>query len=563
MTKIVSIALLFLFTGIEAQNTIPIPDTLVGSNISLTMHNDSMVILPGKKTQTIAYNSGFNFLGPTLIFNKWQTVNAGVINQIGDTTTLHWHGLHVSAANDGGPHTEIMNGMTWSPSFSILNNAAMYWYHPHFHRKTAAQAIKGASGMIIIRDSAEAALNLPRRYGVDDIPVIVKCVQLDSNNQFMPLGMEDSTLLVNGVTDPQYGLPAQVVRLRLINVSGERTFNFGFTANKSFYVIGGDGGLLNAPVLVTRKWLSPGERAEVLLDLTGMGGQTIYLMSYASELPMGVQGGPTMPMGGGPPMDSPLNGIDYNILQLNIIPQTANPVTSIPSSLINQTPLIASQANVARYINFTADSATVMDGPFYFNDSTFDMMRIDYQIPLNNIEIWSLTNQTMVAHPFHIHDVQFYVLDRDGNLPPPDERGLKDVVFVQPNETVRFITQFTDFVDSIIPYMYHCHLFMHEDDGMMGQFVVMPQGWVGMNEGHVFDADIKVYPNPARNLVHLILTEPKKLRVNIYNSIGKLVYSNLLNGKEHSIDLNCLTKGLYVMTLSDGIRRINKKLIID
>src|SRR6185312_14212198 len=215
----------------------------------------------------------------------------------------------------------------------ILNNAAMYWYHPHFMGKTAEQAIKGASGLIIVRDSAEAALTLPRKYGIDDVPLIVKCLQLDSNNQFMPRGMEDSTLLVNGVTNAQYSLPAQVVRLRLLNGSGERTFNFGFTANKQFYVIGSDGGLLNAPVGVTRIRLSPGERADVLVNLSGMNGQTIYLMSYASELPSGVQGGPTMPMPpGSPPMDSPLNGKDFSILKLNIVAQTTNPVTTIPTT---------------------------------------------------------------------------------------------------------------------------------------------------------------------------------------------------------------------------------------
>jgi blue copper oxidase len=464
-----------------AQNTLPIPDTLSGTNISLTMHTDSMQILSGKKTKTLAFNT-HNFLGPTLILNKGQQVNMSVTNQIGDTTTVHWHGLHVPSKMDGGPHTLIMNGSTWNPSFKIMNNAAMYWYHPHFMGKTAEQAIKGASGLIIIRDSAEAALALPRKYGVDDIPLIVKCLQLDSNNQFLPRGMVDSTLLVNGVTKAQYNLPAQVVRLRLLNGSGERTFNFGFTGNKSFYVIGNDGGLLNVPVSVTRIRLSPGERVEVLINLSGMNGQTIYLMSYASELPSGVQGGPTMIMPvGSPPMNSSLNGIDFNVLKLNVTTQTTNPITVIPTTLVPVTPYPSTQASLNRNISFTADSFMVMDGPFYFNGLSFDMMRIDYKIPLNQTEIWTLMDSTMVAHPFHLHDAQFFILDRDGNWPPPEERGWKDVVLVQPNETVRIIMKFTDFTDSIVPFMFHCHILMHEDDGMMGQFVVMPQSSTGIH----------------------------------------------------------------------------------
>src|SRR6185312_16367338 len=142
--KVLRFSFLLLSLNVIAQNTIPIPDTLVGANISLTMHTDSMSILSGKKTKTLAYNSPFHFLGPTVILNKWQTVNATVTNQIGDTTTLHWHGLHIASKNDGGPHTQILNGASWNPNFTVLNNASMFWYHPHFMGKTAEQAIKGA-----------------------------------------------------------------------------------------------------------------------------------------------------------------------------------------------------------------------------------------------------------------------------------------------------------------------------------------------------------------------------------------------------------------------------------
>ena len=558
MKKLSKLLGLFITLHAFSQNTIPIPDTLTGTTISLLMHTDSMSILPGKKTKTLAFNT-FHFLGPTLILNKWQALSAVITNQIGDTTTLHWHGLHVASKNDGGPHTQILNGASWNPQFTVLNNAAMFWYHPHFMGKTAEQTIKGASGLIIIRDSTESALSIPRKYGVDDIPLIIKCLQLDSNNQFMPRGMQDSTLLVNGVINPQFNLPAQVVRLRLLNGSGERTFNFGFTGNNTFYVIGNDGGLLQVPVLTTRIRLSPGERAEILLDLNGMMGQTIYLMSYASELPMGVQGGPTMHMSSGPPMNSPLNGVDFNILKLNISAQTSNPIITIPSTLVPVTPYAASQAGIIRNITFTADSMTVMDGPFYFNGLSFDMMRIDYKIPLNQTEIWTLMDSTMVAHPFHVHDVQFFILDRDGNSPPPEERGWKDIVLVQPNETVRIIMKFTDFTDSVIPYMYHCHILMHEDDGMMGQFVVMPKGWSGIQKIPRVTEDISTYPNPSTG--NFIIETKSAMRSIIYNTSGNKVFDQMVNGKT-TIDISNLAEGVYNMSMISNEGIVNKRLVI-
>ncbi|MBK8614550.1 MAG: multicopper oxidase domain-containing protein [Flavobacteriales bacterium] len=56
----------------------------------------------------------------------------------------------------------------------MKNPAGTYWYHPHPHELTAEQANKGIAGFIIVQDSAEGALPLPRTYGVDDFPVVVQ-----------------------------------------------------------------------------------------------------------------------------------------------------------------------------------------------------------------------------------------------------------------------------------------------------------------------------------------------------------------------------------------------------
>ncbi len=571
MKYLLKISLILISFGISAQTQLAIPDTLVGPNYTLTMHKDSVQFFPvGKKSKTLAFNQ-YHYLGPTLIFNKGSNVNITINNQIGDTTTVHWHGIHLPSKWDGGPHTSILPNGVWNPQFTIMDNAATYWYHPHFHMKTALQAIKGAAGLIIVRDPIEAALALPRKYGVDDFPLVVQCQQYDSNNQSMPLGMQDSTILVNGAKSSNgytvnANFPAQVVRMRILNASGERTFNFGFTANKQFKIIASDGGLLNNPVTVDRIRLSPGERAELLIDLNGMNGQMLHLMSYASELTMGVQGGPTMPMPiGSPPMDSPLNGIDFNIMQITVVPQTVNPITTIPTVLTTNTVYLPSQASITRTIKFTADSLMVMDGPFYFNDSTFDMMRIDYQIPINNIEIWKLVNQTMVGHPFHIHDVQFFVIDRNGNLPSLEESGRKDVVFIPPGDSALFITKFEDFTDTVIPYMYHCHILMHEDGGMMGQFVVRPSA-AGVKNITLNETKISVLPNPAKDYIHINLSEidvSEPLSLKVYDVLGKTIYISTLSQISTVINTSHWSKGLYTFELSQNTRTTHHKIILE
>lgn len=544
----------------NAQHPLFIPDTLSGTTFSLNVHTDSVQFKPGHITHTIGINS-YKYLGPTLILRKGDSVNMTVHNNIGDTTTLHWHGLHVAPKNDGGPQSMIMDGMMWNPGFVVRNNAATYWYHPHMMVKTAEQAIKGDAGLIIVRDDQEGAITLPRTYGVDDFPLVVQSSELDTNNQFMPRGMVDSFVMVNGTDSPMVGMPAQVVRLRLLNASGERTFNFGFTGNRAFHIVASDAGLLQAPVTTTRVRMSPGERYEILLDLSGLSGNTLYLMSYASELPMGVQGGPTMPMPpGSPPMNSPLNGIDFNILQINVVAPTASPVTTIPAALITDPPLSEASATTTRSIRMTADSMMVMDGPFYFNHNLFDMMRIDYRIPLDNTEVWTLQDSTMVAHPFHLHDVHFFILDRNGNLPPAYERGRKDVLLIEPNETVRFIAKFNDFVDTTTPYMYHCHILMHEDDGMMGQFIVGPSTWVGIDD--IPYGPLTMYPNPTQNRV-LITALSAGSHVLVSDMTRRKYFDTSAGNSQLELDVSGWPKGMYFVTVTDDTGNKVSKLIVE
>lgn len=556
----------FIFTlNVSSQTALPIPSTLSGNDINLTMNIGTVSFLSGNPTQTFGFN-GNPYLGPTLILEKGQNANIMVTNQIGESTSVHWHGMHVAAMNDGGPHTPILNGTTWNPQFTVLDKAATYWYHPHFHGKTAEHAIKGAAGLIIVKDPEEAALNLPRTYGQDDFPIIVQTAQFNNNNQLMPLGMQDSLAIVNGAR-ANYGqsvflnVPSQVIRLRLLNAAGERSFNFGFTANKSFKIIASDGGLLNAPIDATRIRVSPGERYEILVDLNGMNGQSIQLMSYASELPIGIQGGPTMPMPpGSPPMNSPINGIDFNLLQLNIGAQTVNPILTTPTTLAVFTPIAASASNITRSINMTALDPMSMDGPFYMNGLLFDMNRIDYIIPLNNTEIWQITNQTMVAHPFHIHNVQFYLLDRDGNTPPLFERGRKDEVLIYPNETISFITNFDTFEDDTMPFMYHCHILMHEDAGMMGQFLVKSNLNTD-NENLVLTKNLNINPNPVNDSFSINIPESTlDYDIRITDTRGKVVLT-IKSKNNMLIDVSSLSSGVYHVIVRNSTDFYSGKLI--
>ena len=548
-----------------AQNALFIPPTLTGTTFNLNIQNGTTQFYTNINTPTYGINGAL--LAPTLIVNKWDWVTMNVTNNLtgfGNSTTIHWHGLHVPAMDDGGPHQVIAQTTTWSPNFQILNSAGTFWYHPHGDNKTDLHVSKGIAGMIIIKDSIEAGLTLPRTYGTDDFPIIVQTKAFDILNQIAIATELDTAICVNGTVNPFLDAPAQVIRLRLLNGSSSRVYNFGFTANNPFKLIATDAGLLDSAITLTRIRLSPGERAEILLDLQGMIGQTIYLNSFSSEFPNGIYGATTVTgmMGGNIPDYNlnPLNGADFGILQINVVAQTGNPITTMPTTLSTNTPW--TNFSVSRNFNLGPDTMMCAQcqvaGPFNINGVHFDMNTINETVYLNTTEKWRVTNNTGIAHPFHIHDMHFYILNIDGGPVPNYEQGKKDVVLVMPMQYVEFITKFEDFADDSIPYMYHCHLLHHEDDGMMGSFKVIDTTATSISE--LEKNNFAVFPNPANDFLTITSAENKIFSVTIFNSFGEKIYSAQATTNLNVETVN-FSSGLYFVQIIADKKSFTKRII--
>lgn len=573
MKNILLIAILFLGEPTFAQNPLFIPSILNGNTFNLTVQNGTTQFYPSVNTPTYGINGPL--LAPTLIFNKWDTVTLNVTNTLtgnGNSTTIHWHGLHVPAVDDGGPHQVIAQNSTWSPAFRILNDAGTYWYHPHGDGKTDLHVSKGLAGMIIIKDSIESALNLPRTYATDDFPLIVQTKSFDVLNQIAISTEYDTVPMVNGTVNPYLNAPAQVVRLRLLNGSSNRSFMFGFSNNMNFHLIATDGGLIDTTLTLNRLLLSNGERSEILVDFSALLNDTVFLMSYGSEIPDGIMGADSVGDVNNQIQDyysNFLNGADYNLLQINVGAQTGNPVTAIPATLRPPlTPWLASSATVNRY--FELDTLSEMfttpnlaEGPFGINRKFFDMDSINEVVYLNDVEIWTIYNKALVAHPFHIHDVQFYILDINGGSVPAYEQGQKDVVLVMPGDSVRFITKFTYFADDSVPYMYHCHLLHHEDDGMMGSFIVIdtlsPNSVSEIKENNI----VNVYPNPASEeftISYIATNEPATIAV--YNALCESILTSVIRESAITLNTQNWSNGIYFIAVIQGEKVLRSKLIV-
>jgi len=408
-----------------------------------------------------------SYLGPTLRASRDESVRVDVRNGLDVTTTMHWHGMHLPAEMDGGPHQPIAPGSTWSPEWTVDQPAATLWYHPHLLGETAEHIWRGVAGMMILDDPAVRhpdGTGLPQRYGVDDVPVIVQDRSFSSDGDFSTRGSLLSstgrlgdTVLVNGTVGPYLDVTTSAVRLRLLNASNARVYDFGFDDDRTFTMVGSDGGLLPAPVELRRVRVSPGERAEVVVALTP--GEDTVLRSYPPGLG---RGGDTDRFSGG--------ADTLDVLQLRAA-DTLRPSLLLPEVLAPAPDLLESEATGQR--SFALGGNSINGESMRHSHDEMDHSRIDEVVTLGETEVWSVHNTGDAPHSFHVHDVQFQVLDVDGDDPGPLLSGWKDTVFVERGSTIRFLVRFSDYADPDTPYMFHCHVLLHEDEGMMGQFVVV------------------------------------------------------------------------------------------
>lgn len=443
------------------ENALKIPPENLG-NLSngvraydLNIEHGQTMFIDGLMTPTKGING--SFLGPVLRMNEGEDIRINVTNSLNEKATLHWHGFNLPASADGGPHQVIEPGNTWSPEFKVREKASTMWYHSHLMGKTAEQVWAGIAGMIIIDDDHTPDLDLPKTYGIDDLPIALqdRFIRADGTMPYAPsmhdtmMGMTGNIPMVNGTVGAYFDATTSLVRLRLLNASNGSIYTIGFSDGRLFKKIGTDGGLLASPVEVQLITMGPGERAEIVVDLSD--GQDVTLTHFVRTSQTEV---------------SP----EFAFLELRPAPDktTSNP---LPTSLATLPVPVASDAKNTR--QFVLDMQGMMMGQFTINGTQMDINVINEVIKKDTLEIWEISNRSRMSHPFHIHNTQFRLLDRNGRPVEPHEDGLKDTVLLRPGESLRILISFEHYSNPDLPYMYHCHILEHEDAGMMGQFTVV------------------------------------------------------------------------------------------
>ena len=436
----------------ESSKKLPIPTLLRGvdrdgvKHYDLTINRAKHSFFDNVKTDTYAF-SGQTFLGPTILLENGDDVSINYKNNLGEPTTVHGHGMHVPAVMDGAAHQPIATGTIWSAKYRVNQEACTNWYHPHYMGKTAEHVYMGLAGLIIIEDATSKALDLPKRYGEDDIPLVLQDRIFSSSGQLdyspsrreMMHGYIGDVAITNGAIEPYVDVENKEIRFRILNGSNASVYNLGFENGKTFKQIATDNSFLESPVSLSRVTLSPAERAEIVVDLSGDYGSSFVLKDFNSG---------------------------KKFLEIKVS-KSATTQTTTPKHLISLPHLNPSNAvNTRRFVlNHSGMNLQI-------NGKSMDMNRIDENVPLNQVEIWEVENSMGMKHNFHIHATHFEIIERNGRSVADNEKGYKDTVYLAPNDKVKLIVKMIDYADATKPYMYHCHFLEHEDGGMMGQFIV-------------------------------------------------------------------------------------------
>jgi bilirubin oxidase len=442
--------------------------------------------------------------------------------------------------------SESLLGQPWEPGTAVFQypndqRATTTWYHDHTLGMTRLNVYAGPAGFYLIRggdDDLPAGIlpgpapapGDPAGMRYYEIPLAIQDRAFNADGSlFYPSSREffdgfkgpyipksdtspfwnpeffGNAMLVNGNTWPNLSVEPRRYRFRLLDGCNGRFLILKLVLNPlaarpaspvlPFTQIGTEGGFLPAPVGLEQLLMSPAERADVIVDFSSVPvGTEIYLINE----------GPDEPFAGGlpyeefEPADPPTTG---QIMKFTVIP-LAGPDTSLPANqlvLPALTPLGAAMR--------TRKVALLEEGSEKFrhvgpraavlgtvDDMGYPMMQmwsdpITENPGLGDTEIWEIYNFTVDAHPIHLHEIMFQVVDRQplmadeegmamvpamlGGPPlPPEswETGFKDTVIAYPGQVTRIKARF----DLPGQYVWHCHIVEHEDNEMMRPYRVGP-----------------------------------------------------------------------------------------
>jgi FtsP/CotA-like multicopper oxidase with cupredoxin domain len=334
------------------------------------------------------------------------------------------------------------------------------------------------------------------------------------DSEFSPIWNPEffgNMIIANGNTWPFQVVEQRRYRLRFLNGCQSRflILDFGNIPGVEAWQIGNEGGFLAAPVNLTavngnHLLMGLAERADVIVDFTNVPVGSYVLGNI----------GPDEPFGGGIP------GVDFEpadeestgqVLEFRVVPSTTpDPttppqylrlpaITPLPPESLTRPLALIEKAGVGEGEEGEPPEESEIEGPIEAQlgnvvGGVLVSRQWGHEVTENptvgSTEVWEFYNATADAHPMHIHEIAFQVVDReglvldeegevtlpievDGNVTPPEawESGFKDTVIAYPGQVTRLRAKF----DSPGQFVWHCHIVEHEDNEMMRPYRIGPE----------------------------------------------------------------------------------------
>lgn len=415
---------------------------------------ESDVRLGGRSARLFAFNGVVP--GPLFEARPGDQVSIRLDNILGETTNLHFHGLHVpptGAADNIFLHVDIGDTLTYQFRLPNDHQAGLFWIHPHHHGSVARQVSRGLAAPFVIRGEIDA---IPEVAAADEHILLVQDFELDQRGLVIepPMsalmqGREGSIVAVGGAINPVIPIRQNgLLRLRLVNASSSRFYRLRLEEHP-LHLIGVDGGALGSVRTLDEILFVPGQRVDVLIEGTRSEGSFRLLNLPYDRAAAGMMGGGSTP---GTGVAQTLATIEYR--------GRAEKKWTVPERLGSAPAALPVSSLPLR--TFQLGQGMMMGGgmSFTINGRLFDANRIDAAPRLGTVEDWMYVNSSAMDHPMHLHTNPFQILGDDG-VP---EAAWRDVVLVKAGQRARFRVRFDDFAGKAVQ---HCHILDHEDQGMM------------------------------------------------------------------------------------------------
>ena len=369
-------------------------------------------------------------------------------------TNVHYHGFGVTPLNNSDnvfitilPKTKFQ----YHVPLPADHPPGLYWYHPHPHEISEPQLLGGMSGAIIVD-------------GIEELRPFLKGMRQRVMLLKDPIFGQTQIFTINGTagTATIDIRPGERQFWRIGNMGADSYFPLTM-GGWPFLVVAIDGNLLETPTSMTRLDLYPGSRYEVVVVGPPAGAKGVLRKEAVTFYRQGTT-------------------------------EYTNPAANLATLVSSGTPVPSAKmaamvggatrpdieeirrAPISRRCVWTfSEKADFSE--YYVNNKVYDVNRIDTQVKMGTYEEWTIVNDSPELHAFHLHQTDFLITKIDGQ--PVTMNHTNDVVNIplKSGNTVHSISVKIPFVNPIIAgkFVFHCHVLLHEDRGMMANVVVANQ----------------------------------------------------------------------------------------